>query len=122
VGLRELEFFPLCDLAWLWARNNYLTILRNDTFKKTKLMQRLDLSGNKINRIFNGTFDDLEYLVELDLRENYCVNEMFFEEGVKGLNQKLEVCYRNAVGEAGNIQWSLLVLLMSFLISFCIGN
>jgi hypothetical protein len=26
------------------------------------------------------------------------------------------------VGEAGNIQWSLLVLLMSFLISFCIGN
>ncbi|XP_023278583.1 mimecan-like [Seriola lalandi dorsalis] len=58
------------ETAYLYARFNKITKIRNQDFADMATLRRIDLSGNLISEIEDGAFSKLPNLEELTLAEN----------------------------------------------------
>ncbi|XP_054465367.1 osteoglycin, paralog b [Anoplopoma fimbria] len=58
------------ETAYLYARFNKITKIRNQDFADMATLRRIDLTGNLISEIDDGAFSRLPHLEELTLAEN----------------------------------------------------
>ena len=73
------------NLRTLWAHENKISVLQRSSFEQLKFLEKLKLSQNEITRIDNGTFVNLENLLDLNLNHNNVSN--LFDETFRGLKR-----------------------------------
>lgn len=97
--LSDIQFSLPETLTELYLSFNRIERLVAGTFEANEAIQRITLDSNSISLIEEGTFDNLNNLVLLNLEDNVCINRRFVIEAgsISSILPELSVCWANVV-------------------------
>jgi Leucine-rich repeat (LRR) protein len=92
-------FIHLPELKWIDLGENQIESIKTQIFKYNLKMEFIGLSENKIKKISPTLFSKLNYLIEIWLRDNKCVDSNFGGSHLSFsfMNDTLKNCYKNCL-------------------------
>jgi Leucine-rich repeat (LRR) protein len=91
-------FSSLINLEKIWFQDNQIKTLNRKIFAENQKLSFLNFDKNGIQAIERDTFKNMSGLEYLGLSGNDCINKTFSGSDMIGVDQNLEVCYKNYEG------------------------
>jgi hypothetical protein len=108
-ALREIHQGNLksfTKLKYLYLPDNAITSLDDDLFTFNLELEAIRFSGNKISEVHLTTFDNLNKLIYLDMRENRCIDDE--KDDRNGVLQLIQSMKRDCpYSEAGDVDYEI---------------
>jgi Leucine-rich repeat (LRR) protein len=123
-----LLFRDLESLESLMLDKNQIRVISHDQFQGNRVLHQLFLEDNTIVTIDDGSFDNFNEYLEVDLRENICTDNKFSPwhhanftklDCCSGLFEQMERCLQQKVkGDKNGHLTLIFILFVSFFINF----